>query len=64
MSARFAARAVFPEPAPQVCVTFFTCGAGTGVAGTADLQHAYCTSNGAHEKIQDSRGAGVLLSTS
>ena len=33
-------RAVFPEPSPTLCVTFFTC-KGTGVAGTADLQHTY-----------------------
>ena len=36
----FAARAVFPQEQPTVCVTFFTC-VGTNVTGTTDLEHAY-----------------------
>ena len=36
----FPTRAVFPEPSPQLCVTFFTC-VGTGVDGTTDLEHTY-----------------------
>ena len=39
-AALFAARRVFPEPSPTVCVTFFSC-AGTDMPGTADLQHTY-----------------------
>ena len=30
-------RATFPEPAPLLCVTFFTC-KGTNVSGTVDLE--------------------------
>ena len=33
-------RAIFPEPAPLVCVPFFTC-KGTNVAGTVDLEQSY-----------------------
>ena len=34
------ARAIFPQPEPALCVTFFTC-IGTNVEGTSDLQHTY-----------------------
>lgn len=37
---RFPVRAVFPQPSPSVCVTFFSC-VGTNVSGTVDLQHTY-----------------------
>ena len=38
--AEFPQRQRFPEDAPELCVTFFTC-AGTGVAGVSDLQQTY-----------------------
>ena len=38
----FVQRSVFPEPAPAVCVTFFTC-LGNDVDGTADLQYTYAS---------------------
>ena len=40
MLASFPTRAVYPEPSPDVCVTFFSC-LGTNVSGTVDLQHTY-----------------------
>ena len=36
----FPRRTTFPEPAPVLCVTFFSC-IGTNVSGTEDLQHTY-----------------------
>ena len=52
----FPARLVFPEPAPSVCVTFFT-----EVAGTADLEHTYAAAVGYLEAQRSADAIGERL---
>ena len=51
----FVQRSVFPEPAPAVCVTFFTC-LGNDVDGTVDLQYTYAS---AISYLEEQRAASL-----
>lgn len=60
MVGTFSARSSFPEAAPELCVTFFTC-VGTNVTGTVDLERTYPAAVAFFEAQRSLSGDDVAL---